>query len=203
MASGSNVRGFSRLAIGSNSFSSSNHGTGKSVARSSPPHERAGVAQSGASRSADRAPSRASIGSKASASAQRLAKAQSKVLSGILEDVRAGGAERYVKNDHWAWYVWPTTKEGISDPFNTAVKDVADVVYILGAPTLGTWAALLEALAAALRARGSRRVFPSIDHGRIDFFLREWGSAEFRERMPHSFESAFDQFAQAWNDASR
>ena len=227
---GSIGSGFSRMAIGSKgvcSSSGSSSKSGQGVARSSsPPHRSPGVQQPGSttqssssasgSRNAGRSiisrnaaalvsPSSRRQGSesKSSSAAQRLVKAQAKTLSGILEDVRAAGPQNYVKNSHWAWYVWPTTKEGISDPLNTAVKGVADVVFVLGAPTLGTWTALLEVLAAALRARGSRRVFPSIDHGRIEFFLREWGSAEYREKMPDRFASAFDQFAQAWTDASR
>ena len=224
---GSIGSGFSRMAIGSKglcSSSGSSSKSGQSVARPPPPHRSPGVQQPGSttqssssasvSRSAGRSiisrnaaalvsPSSRRQGSesKSSSAAQRLVKAQAKTLSGILEDVRAAGPQNYVKQSHWAWYVWPTTKEGISDPLNTAVKGVADVVFVLGAPTLGTWTALLEVLAAALRARGSRRVFPSIDHGRIEFFLREW--AEYREKMPDRFASAFDQFAQAWTDASR
>ena len=48
---------------------------------------------------------------------------------------------------------------------------------------MGVWTETLELLAEALRARKSRRVFPSIDHGRIDFFCKEWSSADYREAM--------------------
>lgn len=152
----------------------------------------------GGSSSSSSSAGRPDVAGKTSKSAQRLVKAQKQTLNGILASVHAAGPDKYVKNDHWAWYVWPTTKEGMSDPCNTAVKDAVDAAFVLKQPTAETWTALLEVLAAALRARGSRRVFPSIDHGRIDFFLKEW--SEYRAILPSGFAAALDQFGQAWRD---
>jgi hypothetical protein len=71
--------------------------------------------------------------------------------------------------------------------------------------TLATWTSILEQLAGALRARGSRRVFPGIDHGRIEFFVAEWSSAEYRDLCradAPEFLAAFDAFAEAWKAAT-
>ena len=195
------IAGFSRLAISGPKRMGSRHSTAADT--STPERCNSCLGQGSSSIGASRGTGRATITrSKPSPAAQRLVKAQAKMLSRILEDVHAAGPEKYVKHSHWAWYVWPTTKEGMSDPLQTAVKDVTDVAFVLGEPTLDLWAELLEALAAALRARGSRRVFPSIDHGRIEFFLREWGAAHYRQKMPDKFAAAVDQFAQAWTNVS-
>ena len=99
--------------------------------------------------------------------AMRLVKAQQESLAGILRAVKAAGPENYVKNDHYAWWVWPTTKPGINDHKRTSCENATDVAHVLsGNPALPAWTELLEAFAQALRARRSRRVFPSIDHGR-------------------------------------
>jgi hypothetical protein len=140
---------------------------------------------------------------KPSAAARRLVKAQDQ-LAAILQQVRAASPDKYTKHGHWAWYVWPTTKEGVSDPCSTAVVNAADAAFVLSsASTRANWTALLEELAKALRTRATRRVFPSVDHGRIDYFLREWSRDEYRERMRgfQAFTAAVDAFGKAWGDA--
>ena len=141
---------------------------------------------------------------KASPACRRLLKAQHEELPRILQEIESSGAQNYVKRTHWAWYVWPTSKEGFSDPLNTAVKSPDDITHLLAAPTVSQWVAILNLLSEALRARQSRRVFPSIDHGRIEFFVKEWESAEYREHMRQrpDFAAAVDQFSSAWRRAT-
>lgn len=142
----------------------------------------------------------ADLAQQASQAARRLVKAQTERLPGILRGIRAAGSANYVKHDHWAWYVFPTSKEGISDPCSTAVKGRADIQYVLASHMLLDWTAILEALATALRERGSRRVFPSIDHGRIDYFIREWSDDTHLAQLESApqFAAAVAEFAKAW-----
>ena len=135
-----------------------------------------------------------------SGAARRLHQAQQRVLARILEGMEAAGPASYKKMDHWAWYVWPTSKVGRSDAEKTAVETVADAAWVLShAETRATWTAVLRFCAAAVEAQG-RDAFPSIDHWRIDFFTAEWASAELAPALqPHSeFAAAFGKFAQAW-----
>ena len=143
------------------------------------------------------------VGTQPSAAACRLVEAQKQRLGDILADVRSAGPQQYRKRGHWAWYVWPTAKEGMSDPQNTAVKSVTDVVHVLSAPSLPLWVEVLEALTESLRVQRSTGIFPSIDHGRIEHFILEWSSAGHRDAMQRTpnFASAVDSFAQAWNAA--
>lgn len=147
--------------------------------------------------------------SRASASvspaATRLVKSQSAELAGILKSVRAAGPEKYVKREHYAWYVWPTTKEGMSDPRQTAIKSKADLKHVLAAPTVGVWADMLDALAEVLSTRRSRKPIPSIDHGRIEYFLQEWSSEAYRKEARETaptLAAAVERFATAWKAAA-
>ena len=67
-----------------------------------------------------------------SAEARRLLAAQHKALPRILKKVEDDGPSKFRKTDHWAWYVWPTTKVGFSDPNETACVDANDVACVLG-----------------------------------------------------------------------
>ena len=135
----------------------------------------------------------------------RLLKAQQLELSGILRAVRTAGPHKYVKNDHYAWWVWPTRKAGVNDPRRTAVESFEDARNVLAAPSVRVWAELLDALADALNERKSRAVFPSIDHGRIGYFIEEWACDEYQKearRAAPDFATAFERFASAWKAAT-
>lgn len=70
--------------------------------------------------------------------------------------------------------MWPTEKEGFSDPQETAVKTDQDVLMVLEAEeTRLQWETVLGALTDVVEAQG-RRGIPGIDHGRVDFFCKEW-----------------------------
>ena len=148
---------------------------------------------------------KASVGATSvSAGARRLLKAQEAKLAKIIADVKSAGIEKYVKHDHWAWYVWPTTKEGMSDSAQVAVKNAEDVAFVLAAPTCAAWTECLDILAQAVRSRkNGKRVFPSIDHGRIDFFIQEWSASDYQEAMKAQpeFAAAFEAFFSAWKEA--
>jgi len=139
--------------------------------------------------------------SSASTAAQRLLKAQNEALGAILMKVRDAGPS-YVKSGHYAWWVWPTTKEGLNDARRTAVLNASDVAYVLGGPAAGVWTQLLDAFAQLLESRRDRRCFPTIDHGRIDYFCIEWSSPEYREAMKDAprFAKAVERFASAWRE---
>lgn len=111
----------------------------------------------------------------ASAAAQRLLCEQRRTLGAVRNAIRNAGARSYRKHDHWAWYAFPTTKAGDADPHATALADAADARAVLGVGAVrAAWASVLELLSAALLAQQSRAVLPAIDHGRVDYFLREW-----------------------------
>lgn len=90
----------------------------------------------------------------------------------------------------------------MSDPRDTGLHSAEDVTYVLSSrETVAEWVAILEALALVLSAQGHRRSIPSIDHGRIDGFLREWQDDEYRERAPAEFLAAVQAFETAWAQA--
>ena len=141
---------------------------------------------------------------KVQAGAIRLVKMQQQHLPKIIQAVKTAGPSQYVKRSHWAWYVFPTKKEGRSDMQQVAVKSVDDVTFVLAAPTCVLWVKALQLLAEAVREQRSRSVFPSIDHGRIGFFLEEWAASEYRGAIVSinpDFQAALDAFTSAWKDA--
>ena len=89
---------------------------------------------------------------------------------------------RKTSNDHWAWWVWPTTKEGSNEKnyidVNTAVKDENDAVWLIQShqkrtKCLDHWGRILDYIGDAIAISGIG-ILPGVDHGRIDFFYREW-----------------------------
>jgi len=138
--------------------------------------------------------------------AVRLLEAQAQVLVGIVQTIDAAGAAHYRKEEHRAWYVFPTTKPGASDHRRTGVMDVNDVRHVLDAPTCVQWAAVLLSLANVFRKQGHRNCLPWIDHGRVIVFLEEWTNPAYtgitQSRAPE-FASAVDAFRGAWNEAKR
>lgn len=127
--------------------------------------------------------------------------AQRTSLPTILSKMQRAGPERFEKTGHWAWYVWPTRKEGFSDPRCTAVVDLDDVRFVLASTeTREAWEPILEGLVDALRVQKTKRFLPSIDHGRIDFFCKEWSAEEYQEVMAGypRFRDACDAFCREW-----
>jgi O-acetyl-ADP-ribose deacetylase (regulator of RNase III) len=135
--------------------------------------------------------------------AEQLIKAQQTTLPKIIRDVQMAGIQTYVKQDHWAWYMWPTTKEGNCDHLQVVVRNADDVAFVMAGPTVAQWTEALGLLTQVLTAQKTCRVFPTIDHDRIDYFIKEWSSAEYRAamRLAPKFAAAVGRFASAWDEA--
>ena len=77
------------------------------------------------------------------------------------------------KISHWAWWVFPTEKEGESEPERqrTAVTRESAAVLLRRAPE--SWRHVLEKIRALVAARGAL-VLPQNDHGRVRHFIFFW-----------------------------
>ena len=76
-------------------------------------------------------------------------------LRWILATMQKSSPAQYRKEDHWAWYVWPTF-EVAGYQCETAVKGEADVQHVLSNPeNTRLWAAILEFCAEAVNAQES------------------------------------------------
>ena len=88
------------------------------------------------------------------------------------------------KTSHWAWWAFPTEKEGFSEPEpKTAVTPASARVVLARAP--GAWREVLEEVCRLTATHGSE-VLPSIDHGRVDFFCRFWPTVDGAPEWLHS-----------------
>lgn len=138
-----------------------------------------------------------------SVSVKNLLKAQKQFFPKILKTFSK--PEMWEKKDHWAWYVWPTKKEGIHDPLKTAVKNVVDIEYILSDPViLLFWKQIFSNLAGVIDKKG-RKGIPSLDHGRIGNFIKEWTSENYQRQIVKypEFSHALELFLLAWRKASK
>ena len=137
-----------------------------------------------------------------SGSARALVRAQQDTLRGILSGLHKASPESWSKHSHWAWYVWPTDKVGMSDPRETGLHSADDVKFVLShVATVADWTAILKAIARVLEAQGNRRSIPPIDHGRIAGFLNEWQQDAYRKCAPQGFLDAVKAFETAWTSA--
>ena len=65
--------------------------------------------------------------------------------------------------------------EGASDPRRTACVDAEDAQAILACDeTREAWTKVLQGLTACLHAQQSNGFLPSIDHGRVGYFIKKW-----------------------------
>lgn len=74
------------------------------------------------------------------------------------------------KKTHWAWWIFPTSKEGASEPLpSTKVENETDAMALLAcldSKTCDAW----------LRVLKSVKLVPTIDRGRVLSFIREWST---------------------------
>ena len=94
---------------------------------------------------------------------------QAKECPRILGELEQHGR----KISHWAWWVFPTEKEGESEPERqrTAVTRESAAVLLRRAPE--SWRHVLEKIRALVAARGAL-VLPQNDHGRVRHFISFW-----------------------------
>lgn len=127
----------------------------------------------------------------------RLQAAQKAHFPSILRELEAEEPSAFRKRSCWAWYVWPTEMEGMSDMNRTAVTGSTDAKWLLTfEPTRTQWVRILELLTEAVAAQRSWRPFPRIDQGRIGYFIKTWELARFADaaRLFPDFERALQKF---------
>lgn len=83
------------------------------------------------------------------------------------------------KTSHWAWWAFPTEKEGFSEPTpQTAVTKASAVMLLEHAPPV--WRLVLEKTCELITKNDGSigEVLPSIDHGRVKFFAKFWKTVQ-------------------------
>lgn len=95
--------------------------------------------------------------------------------SRILEELHQNGR----KQSHWAWWIFPTEKEGMCEPPpKTAVTKTTAPLLLKHAPP--EWRLVLELLLelseASLREGGAglKSILPYVDHDRVRYFATFW-----------------------------
>ena len=102
---------------------------------------------------------------------RNLIEKQKREFPNILDDLHENGR----KTGHWAWYVWPTEKEGLSEPFPKSSIAPTDVELFLSQTDIEQWTLILRLISDLLEHAHSRsEIIPKIDHGRIEFFFLFW-----------------------------
>lgn len=98
------------------------------------------------------------------------------------------------KVSHWAWWVWPTEKEGMSEPPpRTSVSARTAPELLERAPP--SWRGVLEKVSslAAESPGGLRAVVPSIDIPRIGYFVEFWLTVDPKPRWLEEVLQGLDQ----------
>jgi len=100
---------------------------------------------------------------------QRLVAVQKRECPKIVEELNQYSRKR----GHWIWWVFPTELEGSCDPESTRVTRQT-APYLFKSEASEDWLAVLEKFCDLVEERSSIHVVPSIDHGRIRYFLEFW-----------------------------
>jgi len=104
------------------------------------------------------------------AAVERLMRRQRETMPEILDELKQSGR----KVGHWAWWAFPTELPGLSEPGGATYVTHATAPRLFepyAAPD--DWRLVLEKVANLVEKRGMR-VLPSIDHGRIHYFIKFW-----------------------------
>lgn len=103
-----------------------------------------------------------------------LIKRQEGALPSAKQELRRYGR----KTGHWAWWAFPTEKPGSAEPHPRTKVTVHTAPHLLSrAPP--EWREVLELIADLVEKAGDiSSVIPSIDHGRIIYFIKFWRSIE-------------------------
>eukprot|EP00747_Dinoflagellata_sp_TGD_P169589 gnl/TRDRNA2_/TRDRNA2_198931_c0_seq1.p1 gnl/TRDRNA2_/TRDRNA2_198931_c0~~gnl/TRDRNA2_/TRDRNA2_198931_c0_seq1.p1 ORF type:complete len:239 (-),score=35.67 gnl/TRDRNA2_/TRDRNA2_198931_c0_seq1:140-856(-) len=80
------------------------------------------------------------------------------------------------KTSCWAWWVFPTDKQGDCDPACTRVT-TATAARLLNTASAPQWRQVLEKICELVEENGMG-VLPRIDHGRVHWFIKFWSELD-------------------------
>eukprot|EP00929_Paragymnodinium_shiwhaense_P087486 TRINITY_DN4765_c0_g1_i10.p1 TRINITY_DN4765_c0_g1~~TRINITY_DN4765_c0_g1_i10.p1 ORF type:complete len:162 (-),score=31.43 TRINITY_DN4765_c0_g1_i10:323-742(-) len=105
---------------------------------------------------------------------ERLVEMQREVLPTVKAEIEKGG-----KDSCWAWYMFPTEKAGMLDEEETRIT-ADNAKDLFKQDTAAGWQEALEMICDLLEKAGevppSGAILPSVDHGRVHFFIKFWHS---------------------------
>ena len=81
---------------------------------------------------------------------------------------------RRKKVSHWVWWVWPTSKEGFSEPSSKTSVTKATAELLLKSKNYKKWVVILLKVCKLCNETSFKEVIPWMDHDRIGYFLEFW-----------------------------
>lgn len=99
------------------------------------------------------------------------------------------------KTTDWAWWVWPTTLEGSSEPWPKTPVRSDEVRYLLEHCPILEWTNILKLINKLIEEQEKLDVIPIIDHGRIEYFctLFMQDVPEYDQDIEEDFPDFFEQ----------
>jgi hypothetical protein len=130
---------------------------------------------------------------------EALIKRQNEKCHSILNEL----TKHKQKTSHWAWWIFPTEMPGASEPPPATCVSSKEAAIELLARAPKEWRLVLEKIAELVRATSKKPhhrmtlsgVLPSIDHGRVTFFVRFW--REVQPSLPSWLHSVLTTLAEA------
>ncbi len=115
---------------------------------------------------------------------------QKENFGGILKEL----IDKRKKKGHWAWWVWPTEREGRSEPHDSrggSSVTLQCIPYPLENTDVEKWTEILHFLNVLIAEHGFGTVIPGIDHGRIGGFLKLFLSVD--DGVTYKYSKFFEQ----------
>ena len=81
------------------------------------------------------------------------------------------------KQGCWIWWIFPNDRPGMCDPYETYVTTVTCRCLFGDSAAEKQWREVMEKICDLVEKKGMN-VLPSIDHGRVHFFLKFWKERE-------------------------
>ena len=131
----------------------------------------------------------------------RLINAQKEVFKNIIRSIEEVGVDKYIKRDHWIWYVFPTDRIGRFDARRTHVpgNNYKRLTHLQEHDVLDNWIKILNLLNIAIQTQTFKTVFPNeLDRGRIGIFCEN-----IQKDLPPELNEVVREFCIAVADGSK
>lgn len=92
----------------------------------------------------------------------------------VIAELQSSGR----KISHWAWWVFPTEKAGLSEPDPKTYVTRETAMSLLNVAEMTQWKEALTLTTILIRDKGIHNVLPSIDYGRVEFFFKFWNAVD-------------------------
>lgn len=118
----------------------------------------------------------------------------------IMKDLKTNMVNGKQKKKHWIWWIFPSAKAGQSDP-HKVTQTLSERVDFFNSKSIALeyWKDIITLIAAICEEHSIFKVFPKVDHGRINGYIDSFFSPyALSHSIPAAVINAMERLRNAW-----